>query len=100
MRKEYFEVINSCRHALCTIGVKGKDGIDRMLGCIIAMQDEEMTDKKLDRIISTLNTISVGGEENLRLMLDVLTLLEQVRDGTFDIKQITEEDEDNGNTDG
>lgn len=93
MRKEYLKVLDTCKHALCTLGVKGKDSIDRMLGCILALQDEEMTEEKVDRIINTLNTVSVGGEDNLRLMFDVLTLLEQVRDGTFDISQIPQEEQ-------
>ena len=94
IKEEYFKVLDTCKHALCTIGVKGKVSIDRLLGCIVALQDKEMTEEKLDRIISTLNNVSVGGEENLQLMLDVLVLLEQVRDGTFDMGQIENTEEE------
>ena len=90
MREEYLKVLSTCKHALCTVGVKGKDSIDRLLGCIIVLQDEEMTVEKLDKIIDSLNNVSVSGVESLSIMYDVLTLLEQVRDGTFDVSQLEE----------
>lgn len=93
MREEYLKVLDTCKHALCTVGVKGKDSIDRLLGCIIELQDREMTVEKLSMIIDTLNNVSVGGVANMSTMLDVLILLEQVRDGTFDISQLNEEGE-------
>ena len=93
MREEYLKVLDTCKHALCTIGVKGKDSIDRLLGCIIELQDKEMTVEKLSMIIDTLNNVSVGGVASMSTMLDVLILLEQVRDGTFDISQLNEEGE-------
>lgn len=93
MREEYLKVLDTCKHALCTVGVKGKDSIDRLLGCIIELQDREMTVEKLSAIIDTLNNVSVSGIKSLSTMLDVLILLEQVRDGTFDISQLNEEGE-------
>ena len=81
--EEYREVFEACKHALTTIGVKGKDSIDRLLGCILLLQDTDMTKEKVQGILSSLDNISVGGEENLRLMLDVILLLEGVRDGTI-----------------
>ena len=99
MREEYLEVLQTCKHALCTLGVQGKDSIDRLLGCILVLEDKDITPEQVDKIISTLNRVSVGGMENLQLMYDVITLLEQVRDGTFDISQLQEETEevmDNG----
>lgn len=91
MREEYKKVLDTCKHALCTIGVKGKESIDRLLGCIIALQDENMDEKKLTKVIDTLNNVTVSGpQDNLHLMFDVITLLEQVRDGTFDVSQIKE----------
>lgn len=93
MSEDYLKVLDICKHALCTIGVKGKDSIDRMLGCILALQDKDITVEMLDDIIDTLNNVSVSGVKSLSLMLDVLTLLEQVRDGTFDVSQINAEGE-------
>lgn len=95
MSEDYLKVLSTCKHALCTIGCKGKDSIDRLLGCIIALQDEDITVAKVDKIIDTLNNVSVCGVESLSLMLDVITLLEQVRDGTFDVSQIEQAEEVN-----
>ncbi len=92
MRDEYKQVLNTAKHALCTVGVKGKDSIDRLLGCILALQDENMDKKKLSTVIDTLNNVTVGGPpQNLSLFYDVITILEQVRDGTFDVSQINEQ---------
>ncbi len=93
MMEEYREVFEACKHALCMVGVKGKDGIDRLLGCILLLQ-EDLDRKKVDSIISTLNNISVGGMENLSLMFDVITVLEEVRDGTFDLSLLKKENEE------
>lgn len=93
MKEEYLKVLDSCKQALCTLGVKGKESIDRLLGCIMALQDNEITTEKLSIIIDTLNSVSVGGVDNLQLMFNVLTVLEQVRDGTFDIEQIKNAEE-------
>ena len=91
MREEYKKVLSTCKHALCTVGVKGKESIDRLLGCIIALQNEDMDAQTLNKIIDTLNNVTVGGpQENLQLMYDIITLLEQLRDGTFDVSQIKE----------
>ena len=99
MSDEYLTVLQTCKNALCTIGVKGKDSIDRLLGCILVLEKKDITVQEVDSIISTLNRVSVGGIENLELMYHVITVLEQVRDGTFDISQLQEETEevmDNG----
>lgn len=92
MRNEYKQVLNTAKHALCTVGVKGKDSIDRLLGCIIALQEDNMDVERLSTIIDTLNNVTVGGPpQNLSLFYDVITILEQVRDGTFDVSQIDEQ---------
>lgn len=99
IREEYYKVLDTCKHALCMIGVRGKKSIERLLNCILALQDEEMTPQKVSLIINTLENITVGGTESMQLMLDVMTLLEQVRDGTFDVSQLEDSQQIDGEPD-
>ena len=99
MRKEYYKVLDTCKHALCMLGVRGKKSLERLLNCILALQDEDMTPHKVDLILNTLENITVGGTESMQLMLDVMTLLEQVRDGTFDVSQLENEEQIDGEPD-
>lgn len=94
MSEDYLKVLQTCKHALCTLGVKGKDSIDRLLGCILLLEEKDITAEQVNSVIATLNRVSVGGIENLQLMYDVITILEQVRDGTFDVSQLQEEPEE------
>lgn len=92
MKEEYYQVLDSCKQALCTIGVKGKPSIEKLLNCILALQEQDMTPEKLSRIINTLNNVTVGGTDSMEIMLNVIVVLEQVRDGTFDINQLKTEE--------
>lgn len=92
MTKEYRQAADACKNALCQIGVQGKISIDRLLGCIEALQEDELNSAKFQKILTTLETIRISGPKNLELMLNIMTVLEQLRDGTFDITQIEQED--------
>jgi len=92
MTKEYRQAADACKNALCQIGVQGKISIDRLLGCIEALQEDELDKPKLQKILNTLDTLKISGPKNLELMLNIMTVLEQLRDETFDITQIEQED--------
>lgn len=94
MTTEYRQAADACKNALCQIGVQGKISIDRLLGCIEALQEDELDKPKLQKILDTLDTLKISGPKNLELMLNIMTILEQLRDGTFDINQIEHDEPD------
>lgn len=94
MTKEYRQAADACKHALCQLGVQGKVSIDRLLGCILALQEDELDKPKLQKILDTLDTLKISGPKNLELMLNIMTILEQLRDETFDISQIEHDEPD------
>ena len=55
MNKEYRQAADACKNALCQIGVQGKISIDRLLGCIEALQEDELDKPKLQKILDTLS---------------------------------------------
>lgn len=84
---KYREAITKVHDVLGLIAVKGKDCIDRLLGCIIALQDDDMTIDKLRAVRYTLDTIYVAGA-NLEMMFSCMETLDGVINGTLPVEEV------------